>query len=76
MAEILIEAHADINKIDEDGRTELHHSVEYGRKKMTKLLINRNAITNVLDKDGYSPLQIATEKGIFSIVDDFNIIRG
>lgn len=74
MAELLIEAGADINNIDEDGRTELHHSVEYGRKKMTMLLINKNARINVLDKDGHTPLEIATGKGIFSRVDDFNII--
>lgn len=64
LAEKLISAGADVNKIDEDGRTELHHSVEYGRKEMTKLLISKGATMNVIDKDGDSPLKIASLKSM------------
>lgn len=67
LAELLIGANADINKIDEDGQTELHYAVQHGRKKMAMLLINHGAITNVIDKDGQSPLELAAERRMYLI---------
>lgn len=66
LAELLIDAHADMNKIDEDGQTELHHAVQYGRTEMAKLLIRKGAVTNVIDKDGDSPLKIAAQKSMYT----------
>lgn len=56
---MLIQSGADVNKIDEDGQTELHYCAQYGRKNMTKLLIDNGAL-NVMDKDGSRPLEIAS----------------
>lgn len=64
LAAQLIRAHADVNKIDEDGKTEIYYAVEYGRRKMVKLLIDSGASTNIPDKDGVTPLQIASQRSI------------
>lgn len=66
LAELLINANADVDKIDEDGRSELHYAVEYGRRNMTKLLIKSGAATNVIDSDGESPLRIALHKSMWN----------
>lgn len=56
-----------MNKIDEDGQTELHYAVQYGRRKMAMLLINHGAKTNVVDKDLQSPLELAADRRIYLI---------
>lgn len=68
LAELLIQSDADVNKIDQDGRTELHYSIEYGRKNMTKLLIDYAAITNVMDKDGDTPLKLANFRSNINMI--------
>lgn len=67
LAELLIKNGADINKIDDDGRTELHYAVEYGRKDIVKLLIDSGGLTNVMDKDGEIALEIASQRSMLNL---------
>lgn len=49
----------DINSLDENGSTVLHHAVGYGNVRMIKLLAELGADLNRLDEDGQTPLMSA-----------------
>nr|XP_009392582.2 PREDICTED: potassium channel KOR2-like isoform X2 [Musa acuminata subsp. malaccensis] len=54
--QVLINAGADPNKTDYDGRTALHMAACKGHEQVVKFLIQRGSNTNCIDKFGTSPL--------------------
>lgn len=62
LADLLLKNGANCNKIDDDGQTEIHYSVRYGRRDMTRLLIDSGAITNIMDKNGETVLEISSKR--------------
>jgi len=52
----LIEAHADINTIDNEHQTPLMWAATMGKKKAVKLLLKAGADINIVDKNGWSVL--------------------
>ena len=49
-AQILCEAHADLNAQTKSGETPLHLSAEKGKVEMVKYLIDQGAKTDIRDK--------------------------
>lgn len=64
LASTLLKNGADVDKTDDDGQTELHYAVRFGRRDMTKLLIDNKATINIMDKDGDIPLEIASQRSM------------
>lgn len=61
-AKLLIEHGADVNTIDNDGRTALFYAMVYSQDKVQKLLSDNGASYDICDKDGVSPGQLKDEK--------------
>ncbi|XP_020111469.1 potassium channel KOR2-like [Ananas comosus] len=59
----LINAGADPNKINYDGRTALHVATSKGHEEIVKFLVQRGANVNCIDKFGSSPLLEAVKAG-------------
>ncbi|THU58798.1 hypothetical protein C4D60_Mb03t18240 [Musa balbisiana] len=60
---VLINAGADPNKTDYDGRTALHMAACKGHEQVVKFLIQRGSNVNCIDKFGTSPLFEAMKAG-------------
>ena len=57
----------DINAIDGDGLTALHHAVLNGYAHIVNALLARDGIDpNIKDKNGKTPLQVARELALMS----------
>lgn len=54
---------ADINQMDNTGKTALHHAALEGKKKVTGLLISHGAVTTLVDSQGKTALNLAAQKG-------------
>uniref|UniRef100_A0A093V213 Serine/threonine-protein phosphatase 6 regulatory ankyrin repeat subunit C n=1 Tax=Talaromyces marneffei PM1 TaxID=1077442 RepID=A0A093V213_TALMA len=54
---------ADIDTIDEYGRTPLHYAVTNKHIDIVKLLVERGATTTIADISGVNPMQLAAESG-------------
>jgi hypothetical protein len=58
----LISAGADINAVDNDGRTALHLAVQKGNAKAVQALVTQGANLNVMDNKGLTPFALALER--------------
>ena len=54
-----LEAGADINERDSDGRTALHHATIEGEERLVDLLLGRTAQPALADHEGWTPLHYA-----------------
>lgn len=68
VAEVFIDAKANVNMADEDGLTPLHYAARQGLVGITKLLLAVGADPNTESKVGEAPLQIAVKTGYVDIV--------
>src|SRR5688500_2367492 len=55
VVEMLLEYGADVNGIDQDGRTALHRAAKL-HPKTVRVLLERGANPNVVDSQGFTPL--------------------
>ncbi|EEA26118.1 hypothetical protein TMatcc_005630 [Talaromyces marneffei ATCC 18224] len=60
---LFLEYGADIDTIDEYGRTPLHYAVTNKHIDIVKLLVERGATTTIADISGVNPMQLAAESG-------------
>lgn len=54
---------ADIDSVDEYGRTALHYAISNNQAEVVKQLIERGASTTIADVNGISPMHLAAESG-------------
>jgi ankyrin repeat protein len=63
----LLHAHADVNAVDNDGFTVLHHCAKQGAAECVyKLLLQHGAVPTAVDKNGSTPAHIAGMSGHFA----------
>ena len=62
IAQLLLDAGADVNEPDRSKRTPLHLAVERNNPAIAEALLARKAKPNELDKDGWTPLHHAGAK--------------
>ncbi|VDM31723.1 unnamed protein product [Hydatigera taeniaeformis] len=66
--ELLLTNGADINALDQDGRTALHHACSLQRVHLVCLLLRRQANQEIRDKDGRRPIDVAIDTAHADIV--------
>nr|CDS25433.1 arf GAP with coiled coil ANK repeat and PH [Hymenolepis microstoma] len=66
--ELLLTNGADINAVDQDGRTALHHACSLQRVHLVCLLLRRLANHEIKDKDGRRPIDVAIDTAHADIV--------
>jgi len=54
---------AEVNSMDKEGRTPLHHVAFLGHIETAKVLIDHGANVNAMDDEGETPLHLAAEGG-------------
>lgn len=60
--QLLLDHRADINIIDDEGKTPLHHAALYGNINIIKLLLNKGANPNIINDEGLTPLHICLNR--------------
>lgn len=63
ISEFLIDCGANVNMVNEKGRTALHYACKYGSLKIVRLLIRKGANINPVDNHGNTPLYFASKYG-------------
>ena len=63
IAEMIINAGANLNLQYKDGNTALNLAIEKGNKNIAEMLIKKGANLNLQENDGFSALMIALDKG-------------
>lgn len=63
-AKLYVQEGADLNDIDPDGQTMLHHAVSIGDVAMAKWLLENGANVNAADTDDETPLLAAAKHGL------------
>jgi uncharacterized protein len=69
LAEVLLEAGADVNSRESGGSTPLHAAAENGDIEMARLLLARGADPRLADDQGRTPVDIARQSGNTAFVD-------
>ena len=64
-----LDAGANVNKANAEGKTPLHIAAENGHKEVAGVLIAKGAEVNAKDKEGRTPLHLATQEGYAPMVD-------
>jgi len=66
----LLDANIDINQVDDNGWTLLHHATAQVADKSIKILLNRRDLNvNAINNDGYTPLMIACIKNCAPMIE-------
>ncbi|RFU26911.1 hypothetical protein B7463_g9427, partial [Scytalidium lignicola] len=68
VVKLLLEKGADVNMVDEDGRTPLFYAVQLEYKTIIKLLLEKGADLEMKDYNGWMPLFYAVKYGRKAIV--------
>ncbi len=69
MALKLINLGADVNALDLDRRTPLHHAAESGKARLIPLLVQRGAFTGTKDTlKGMTPIELASTDHIKELI--------
>ena len=68
MLKTIIKCGADLNIVDANGWTALHHACEKGDIKVIEILISENVIVNAYSNKGYYPIHIAALNNHPSII--------
>lgn len=63
----LLQSGTDVNELDEDGRTALHHAAIDGNSEMAAYLIRKSANIDLQDDIGYSALHYAAQNNCSEI---------
>lgn len=69
--EVILTQSVDINQQDEEGNTALHFSILGGHEDIVKLLLDKDANIKIQNKKGKSPVALASESGIFELLEVF-----
>jgi ankyrin repeat protein len=64
LARLLIQAGADVNAVDQVGRTPLHAAAERGQRELAAELLAKGARVNSRDENGRTPLGMAEAAGL------------
>ena len=64
----LIKEGKNVNAVDDDGKTALHHVAYIGYTDVVTLLMDNGATVNVVDSKDKTPLHLAAEKGHTEVV--------
>jgi ankyrin repeat protein len=64
LARLLIQAGADVNAVDQVGRTPLHAAAERGQRELAAELLAKGARVNPRDEYGRTPLGLAEAAGL------------
>lgn len=62
MVELLLKNHADIDQVDNDGRTALMHAVTSLQPNLARILLENNSATDIKDKKGNSVFNLKTKR--------------
>ncbi len=68
MVLLLLEHHADINKVSSSGYTPLMEAVNRKEKEIVALLLERGADTSIANKNGETALDLAKAKGDIELI--------
>lgn len=55
--------HMDVDQVNEEGRTPLHHAAAWGYSDVVQALLDNKADINRVDNSGQTPLHLAAQKG-------------
>lgn len=69
MVMTLLEKKVRIDRLDENGKTALHHAIQRRKDEIAILLIKKNASINIQDKQGRNAYTLALEVGSEAIID-------
>lgn len=64
----LIDAGADVNKLDQDDKTPIFEAARYGQLDVVKLLIDAGADVNAIGPDGRTPLIVSSTHGHIEVI--------
>lgn len=64
LASRLVQAGANLNSIDRNGRSALFFAIGEGHEDIANLLVSNGADMNLVDLEGKSLVQIAEERGL------------
>lgn len=59
----------DVNKIDNHGKTQLHHAASYGITILADFLLSQGANIDAQDENGWTPLHFAAQNSCFDMID-------
>ena len=71
VAEILLEAGADVNTTNKEGKTPLHVAATWDKKLIAEILLEAGADVHFKDKEGKTPLDIAKNRKVFRVLWSF-----
>ena len=60
---LLLQSKADVNSVDQRGRTAIHLATENGKTEAVKVLMEKGAEVNLVDKEDMAPIHLAAKDG-------------